>query len=376
MEMKLFSVVPLEATADKRLTLEQLKVLIALFSFRTKETDVVWPSRAALSERTGIHVENITKATTALAELGWLEKTGNRGKSRSSQYELMIPSIVAQQATGKAAKKAVNKQAQGAGSIQAEWAGSIQAEWAGSNINTNEHTNEVTNEVTSAHTTNPHTDFSEAIETKPEKPLTAFPLTAFPYPEFPYPENPHLVINNNKQVNTVSKDGSRAIVPIDADADAHAHETATTPTATNGKTTPPKKPKQTTQADALALLASYGVTDSELCADYLAIRKVKRAPVTETVLRGLQREADKAGISVSDAIRYAIESGWQGFKADWYQRQNPAQAVVSASGNVTPINSKQGFQNDRQRQRQEFADFFKQCREASNLFQLNATTGA
>ncbi|MVT36797.1 hypothetical protein GO497_02945 [Acidovorax citrulli] len=50
-----FSLVPIEVILDKRLTLEQTRVLIALFSFRNKVTDTVWPSRAKISERTGMH---------------------------------------------------------------------------------------------------------------------------------------------------------------------------------------------------------------------------------------------------------------------------------------------------------------------------------
>ena len=49
-----FSVVPLEVVQDRRLTLEQTRVLIALFSFRNKATNTVWPSRAAIAERTGV----------------------------------------------------------------------------------------------------------------------------------------------------------------------------------------------------------------------------------------------------------------------------------------------------------------------------------
>jgi hypothetical protein len=45
-----FALVPIEVVMDRRLTLEQTRVLIALFSFRAKNTDTVWPSRAAIAE--------------------------------------------------------------------------------------------------------------------------------------------------------------------------------------------------------------------------------------------------------------------------------------------------------------------------------------
>ena len=54
----LISVVPIEVIQDRRLTLEQTRVLIALFSFRNKVTNTVWPSRSAIAERTGMHPSN------------------------------------------------------------------------------------------------------------------------------------------------------------------------------------------------------------------------------------------------------------------------------------------------------------------------------
>ncbi len=95
-----FSVVPLEVVQDRRLTLEQTRVLIALFSFRNKTTNTVWPSRASIAERTGMHPSNISAATTALVALGWLRKEGAGGYSKATRYTLCSPSeTVAERAT-------------------------------------------------------------------------------------------------------------------------------------------------------------------------------------------------------------------------------------------------------------------------------------
>ena len=99
-----FAVVPLEVVQDRRLTLEQTRVLVALFSFRNKVTNTVWPSRAAIAERTGMHPSNISSATTALVNLGWLQKEGSGGHSKSTRYtlcvpDLLIPTTVAHSAT-------------------------------------------------------------------------------------------------------------------------------------------------------------------------------------------------------------------------------------------------------------------------------------
>lgn len=55
-----------------------------------------------------------------------------------------------------------------------------------------------------------------------------------------------------------------------------------------------------------------------LLADWKAVRKAKRAgPVTKSALEALQREADKANISVAYAVQLCAERGWQSFQADY-----------------------------------------------------------
>jgi len=59
--------------------------------------------------------------------------------------------------------------------------------------------------------------------------------------------------------------------------------------------------------------------NQQVFADWLEVRKAKRAgPVTQTVLDGIRREANKAGISLEEAIRHCCLAGWQGFRAAWY----------------------------------------------------------
>jgi hypothetical protein len=88
-----FSVVPIEVVKDPRLTLEQTRVLVVLFSFRNKTTNTVWPSRASIAERTGMHISNISSATTSLAALGWLTKEGLGGHSKATRYTLCVPDL-------------------------------------------------------------------------------------------------------------------------------------------------------------------------------------------------------------------------------------------------------------------------------------------
>jgi hypothetical protein len=94
-----FSILPVEVFLDKRLTLEQVRVLGALFSFRGKDTNVVWPSRRQIAERCGMHLSNISTATSALEKLGWLTKDGKGGHSKATRYAITVPTTVADSAT-------------------------------------------------------------------------------------------------------------------------------------------------------------------------------------------------------------------------------------------------------------------------------------
>lgn len=59
----------------------------------------------------------------------------------------------------------------------------------------------------------------------------------------------------------------------------------------------------------------------EVWADFLSLRKSKRAPVSPTALEGMRREAGKAGWSLDRAMSECVIRGWQAFKADWVKDQ-------------------------------------------------------
>lgn len=62
--------------------------------------------------------------------------------------------------------------------------------------------------------------------------------------------------------------------------------------------------------------------------DWLTVRKAKRAPLTRTAFERIKQEADKAGLSIDDAVRIAAEEGWQGFRADWIRPQQQAKPLT------------------------------------------------
>jgi hypothetical protein len=66
-----------------------------------------------------------------------------------------------------------------------------------------------------------------------------------------------------------------------------------------------------------------GVSDS-VFKDYLEVRKAKKAKWTETALKGLQREAKDANMTLEQVMIMCCERNWVGFKAEWAKHQTVA----------------------------------------------------
>ncbi|MFN7323050.1 MAG: YdaU family protein [bacterium] len=60
----------------------------------------------------------------------------------------------------------------------------------------------------------------------------------------------------------------------------------------------------------------------EVVSDFVRLRKSLRAPITELAVKGIRREAEKAGLSVEAAMTMCIERSWRGFKAEWVRDRN------------------------------------------------------
>jgi len=63
--------------------------------------------------------------------------------------------------------------------------------------------------------------------------------------------------------------------------------------------------------------------------DFGDLRKRKRAPLTETAMAGIGREAARAGWTMDAALTECVVRGWQSFKADWVKDETP-RAVIGA----------------------------------------------
>lgn len=77
-------------------------------------------------------------------------------------------------------------------------------------------------------------------------------------------------------------------------------------------------------------LVAEGV-DRQHAEDWLRVRKAKTLPLTRTAWEAVVYEAEKAGISVAEAVRIAAVNCWAGFKATW-MAQAKADSVAGAGG--------------------------------------------
>lgn len=51
--------------------------------------------------------------------------------------------------------------------------------------------------------------------------------------------------------------------------------------------------------------------------DWLLVRKAKRAPLTETALNEIVKEANKAGVTLDQALKTCVKRNWVGFDSTW-----------------------------------------------------------
>lgn len=118
--------------------------------------------------------------------------------------------------------------------------------------------------------------------------------------------NPNLLNQKDKQ-NTSSKDNQ-------------TDKQNLTPSSSSSSSTASTKSKPVKNKNT-ALIAPECVfpeiENRQIVADWLAIRKAKDAPVTQTALDGIAREARKAGMQIEDTIRMCCERNWASFKASW-----------------------------------------------------------
>lgn len=85
------------------------------------------------------------------------------------------------------------------------------------------------------------------------------------------------------------------------------------------KPAPKPKPKNS-NLTANTLITDYKVSE-QVAADYMAVRKAKRSPLTKTAFDKLAAQFKEANLTIPDGIRICAERGWVGFNASWNWQQ-------------------------------------------------------
>ena len=80
------------------------------------------------------------------------------------------------------------------------------------------------------------------------------------------------------------------------------------------------KPKPNILSNKLDNIIPDGISEP-LWNDFKTLRKTKKAPITETALNGIRKQASLAGITFKEALEICCQNGWAGFKAEWIKQK-------------------------------------------------------
>lgn len=106
-------------------------------------------------------------------------------------------------------------------------------------------------------------------------------------------------------------------------AEKQCHDLSHNVTLDKDKDKDKEKNKKNT---ATTVATPEGVSES-LWTDFKKLRATKKAAVTQTAIDGIKREADIAGLAMSEALAMCCERGWTGFRADWASKPATGQPI-------------------------------------------------
>jgi hypothetical protein len=115
------------------------------------------------------------------------------------------------------------------------------------------------------------------------------------------------------------------------------------------KEEPKTKAPRVPRFDAQSHLELLGV-DKQVASDWLALRKKKKLESTVTAFDGVLSEAQKAGMSMDQALRTCCTRGWGGFDSTWLSSKANPQASprngVQKFDPVAYVNRNRPSEND------------------------------
>jgi uncharacterized protein YdaU (DUF1376 family) len=116
--------------------------------------------------------------------------------------------------------------------------------------------------------------------------------------------------------------------------EARRREKSTNRVPSVNEATPNQEPLTTNhkpKRESATVVACPSDVDQQIWNDWKQLRKAKKAPVTETVVKGARKEAAKANMAFSDFLSVWCARGSQGLQADWLK---PDEKNLSKTGQM------------------------------------------
>jgi uncharacterized protein YdaU (DUF1376 family) len=146
----------------------------------------------------------------------------------------------------------------------------------------------------------------------------------------------------HQQLDTASKAGkasaakralNKTLTPVERPLDLCS--TDVQPTNNQQPLTNNHKPKR----ENATVVACPPDVEEQVWKDWQTLRKMKKAPITETVVDSAKKEAAKANMSFNDFLVVWCRRGSQGLEADWlkpHERQSFAQQAADVARTTVP----------------------------------------
>ena len=136
--------------------------------------------------------------------------------------------------------------------------------------------------------------------------------------------------------------------PSDSERNANAMRTHTERNAHQSPDTRHHKDQEQDQKRARTAPSPSDLfpdVDPDHLRDWIAARKAKRLPLTETAAKGFRRTAAKAGMTAAEAVKFCAEKGWAGLYAEHVGTARGSPQGGQQSKTLTAIQTLQGMKH-------------------------------
>lgn len=98
---------------------------------------------------------------------------------------------------------------------------------------------------------------------------------------------------------------------------------------TETETETDKRQNRAPRFNALSWLKENGVSD-KVAQGWVAVRREKKQANTLIAFELVKKEAEKAGLSLEQAIKESVERSWAGFRASWLDKETEPEKIITA----------------------------------------------